>query len=39
MAYLEKVSEMGDPAEANALLGALTTKLDAWIAQRKGKTM
>jgi hypothetical protein len=32
MAYFEKVGEMGDPAEANALLGG-------WIAQRKGKTV
>lgn len=35
MAYFEKVGELGDPAEANRLLGAPTTTLDAWIAQRK----
>jgi uncharacterized protein YbjT (DUF2867 family) len=39
MAYFEKVGEMGDPAEANALLGAPTTRLDAWIAQRKRNTL
>ncbi len=39
MAYFEKVGEMGDPAEANALLGTPTTKLDAWIAQRKRNTL
>jgi NADH dehydrogenase len=35
MAYFEKVGEPGDPTEANQLLGAPTTTLDAWIAQRK----
>ena len=34
MAYFEQVGEMGDPAEANRLLGAPATTLDAWIGQR-----
>jgi hypothetical protein len=38
MAYFEQVGEMGDPTEANQLLGAPTTTLDAWIEQRKHKT-
>jgi uncharacterized protein YbjT (DUF2867 family) len=33
MAYFEKVGEMGDPSEANQLLGAPSTTLDAWIEQ------
>jgi uncharacterized protein YbjT (DUF2867 family) len=35
MAYFEKVGEMGDPAEANELLGTPTTTLDAWIERQK----
>jgi uncharacterized protein YbjT (DUF2867 family) len=35
MAYFEKVGELGDPTEANQLLGAPATTLDAWIAQRQ----
>ena len=35
MAYFEKVGEMGDPSEANRLLGEPTTRLDAWIKQQK----
>jgi uncharacterized protein YbjT (DUF2867 family) len=35
MAYFDKVGEPGDPAEANRLLGAPTTTLDAWIAQQQ----
>ena len=35
MAYFEKVGEMGDPSEANQLLGAPSTTLEAWIEQRK----
>ena len=31
MAYFDKVGEMGDPTEANQLLGAPTITLDAWI--------
>jgi uncharacterized protein YbjT (DUF2867 family) len=31
MAYFEKAGEPGDPAEANRLLGAPGTTLDAWI--------
>ncbi len=37
MAYFAKVGEIGDPTEANQLLGAPTTALDAWIAQWKAK--
>lgn len=33
MGYFEKVDEPGDPAVANALLGAPTTTLDQWIAK------
>jgi NADH dehydrogenase len=35
MAYFERVGEMGDPTEANELLGAPETTLDAWIEQHK----
>ncbi|MCL4250123.1 MAG: NAD(P)H-binding protein [Anaerolineae bacterium] len=35
MDYFRKVGEPGDPTEANELLGAPTTTLDAWIAQRR----
>lgn len=35
MAYFDKVGELGDPAEANQILGAPTTTLDAWIERRK----
>ena len=35
MAYFDKVGELGDPAEANQILGAPTTILDAWIERRK----
>jgi uncharacterized protein YbjT (DUF2867 family) len=38
-AYFDKVGEMGDPTEANQLLGAPTITLDAWIEQRKTKRM
>ena len=38
MAYFDKVGEMGDPSEANQLLGAPATTLDAWIEQRKAGT-
>lgn len=31
MSYFEKVGEMGDPAEANDLLGAPETTLDRWL--------
>lgn len=34
MAYFQQVGEPGDPAEANDLLGAPTTTLTDWIAQR-----
>jgi NADH dehydrogenase len=37
MAYFEKVGEPGNPAEANELLGAPRTTLDAWIEQRKAE--
>ena len=35
-AFFDKAGEMGDPTEANQLLGAPTTTLDAWIEERKG---
>jgi uncharacterized protein YbjT (DUF2867 family) len=35
MAYFKAVGEPGDPTEANELLGAPTTTLDAWIEARK----
>jgi uncharacterized protein YbjT (DUF2867 family) len=35
MAYFEKVGEMGDPADANRLLGAPSTTLDDWLSQRQ----
>jgi uncharacterized protein YbjT (DUF2867 family) len=35
MAYFEKASELGDPTEANELLGAPSITLDTWIAQRQ----
>jgi uncharacterized protein YbjT (DUF2867 family) len=38
MAYFKKVGEPGDPTEANKLLGAPATTLDAWIENRKTKT-
>jgi uncharacterized protein YbjT (DUF2867 family) len=31
MAYFDQAGEMGDPAEANEMLGAPATTLDAWI--------
>jgi uncharacterized protein YbjT (DUF2867 family) len=34
MAYFDKVGEMGDPSEANELLGAPSAKLDSWILRR-----
>jgi uncharacterized protein YbjT (DUF2867 family) len=37
MAYFDKAGEMGDPSEANQLLGAPDTTLDAWIEQRKAQ--
>jgi hypothetical protein len=37
MAYFEKVGEMGDPTEANQLLGAPTMTLDEWLAQRQAE--
>jgi NADH dehydrogenase len=36
MAYFDQAGELGDPAEANQLLGAPTTTLETWIQQRKG---
>jgi uncharacterized protein YbjT (DUF2867 family) len=36
MAYLERVGETGDPAEANQILGAPTTTLDTWIERLRG---
>jgi uncharacterized protein YbjT (DUF2867 family) len=37
MAYFEQVGELGDPTEANQLLGAPGTTLDAWIAQQAAR--
>jgi uncharacterized protein YbjT (DUF2867 family) len=37
MAYFEKVGELGDPAEANELLGAPAITLDTWLEQRKAQ--
>jgi uncharacterized protein YbjT (DUF2867 family) len=37
MAYFDKVGEKGDPAEANALLGAPKTTLADWIEKRKNQ--
>ena len=37
MAYFDKVGEMGDPSEANQLLGAPTITLDEWIERRKAQ--
>jgi len=37
MAYFDKVGELGDPTEANRILGAPTTTLDAWIERRKAQ--
>jgi uncharacterized protein YbjT (DUF2867 family) len=37
MAYFAKVGELGDPTEANQLLGAPTTTLDTWIARKKAQ--
>jgi uncharacterized protein YbjT (DUF2867 family) len=33
--YFDKVGELGDPTEANRLLGAPATTLDAWLESRK----
>jgi len=38
MRYFEKVPEGGDPAEANAVLGAPMTTLAQWCGERKGKS-
>jgi len=35
VSYLERVGERGDPSEANAILGAPETTLEAWLALRK----
>jgi uncharacterized protein YbjT (DUF2867 family) len=37
MAYFDRVGDMGDPTEANALLGAPTTTLQEWIAARQAQ--
>jgi nucleoside-diphosphate-sugar epimerase len=38
MAYFDKIGEMGDPTEANQLLGGPTITLDEWIKQRQAET-
>jgi uncharacterized protein YbjT (DUF2867 family) len=35
MAYFDKIGEMGDPTEANQVLGAPTLTLDAWMKHRR----
>jgi NADH dehydrogenase len=37
MAYFDKVPELGDPTEANRLLGAPTTTLDAWLVDQRAR--
>jgi uncharacterized protein YbjT (DUF2867 family) len=39
MAYFDKVGEMGDPGEANEILGSPTTTLEAWLKQRQVETV
>jgi uncharacterized protein YbjT (DUF2867 family) len=39
MAYFDKMGEMGDPAEANHLLGAPRITLDDWMKQRQAETV
>jgi len=39
MAYFNKIGEMGDPAEANHLLGAPMITLDDWVKQRQTETV
>lgn len=34
MGYFDKVGEMGDPSEANSLLGAPSVRLDEWLSAR-----
>ncbi|MEJ2204665.1 MAG: hypothetical protein P8170_11180 [Gemmatimonadota bacterium] len=34
MAYFDRVGELGDPSEANELLGPPTTTLEEWIQHR-----
>lgn len=34
MAAFEKIGELGDPSEANAILGAPETKLEDWLRQK-----
>jgi hypothetical protein len=35
MGYFDKIGEMGDPSEANRILGVPATTLDAWMNARK----
>jgi uncharacterized protein YbjT (DUF2867 family) len=37
MAYFDKVGELGDPTEANRILGAPTITLDEWLEKRKAR--
>jgi uncharacterized protein YbjT (DUF2867 family) len=37
MAYFDQVGELGDPAEANRLLGAPATTLETWIARQRAR--
>jgi uncharacterized protein YbjT (DUF2867 family) len=38
MGYFDKVQEMGDPGEANAILGAPEITLDEWMNKRRSQT-
>jgi pimeloyl-ACP methyl ester carboxylesterase len=38
VAYFDRIGEMGDPTEANQLLGAPTITLDEWIKGRQAET-
>jgi hypothetical protein len=35
MGYFDKAGELGDPTEANQLLGAPSTTLEQWLAQQQ----
>jgi uncharacterized protein YbjT (DUF2867 family) len=37
MGYFNKAGELGDPTEANQILGAPTTTLDEWLASKKAE--
>jgi hypothetical protein len=37
IAFFDRVGELGDPAEANALFGAPSTTLSEWIDSQEGE--